>query len=81
MPGYFKIPQNKLFRVSLTSSILLTVLILLYVLLGRPVFKYSDNLKAEFISTQEKLSESERLIRNFPNPRKKWENWKRRPRN
>ena len=70
MPGYFKIPQNKLFRVSLTSSILLTVLILLYVLLGRPVFKYSDNLKAEFISTQEKLSESERLIRNFPNPQK-----------
>ncbi|MDO8748271.1 MAG: type 4a pilus biogenesis protein PilO [Candidatus Omnitrophota bacterium] len=70
MPGYLKIPQNKLFQVSLTSSILLTALILLYVLLGRPVFKYSDNLKAEFISTQEKLSESERLIRNFPNPQK-----------
>ena len=70
MPGYLKIPENKLFRVSLTSSILLTALILLYALLGRPVFKYSDNLKAEFISTQEKLSESERLIRNFPNPQK-----------
>jgi len=70
MPGYFKIPENKLFRVSITSSILLTALILLYALLGRPVFKYSDNLKAEFISTQEKLSESERLIRNFPNPQK-----------
>ena len=70
MPGYLKIPENKLFRVSLTSSILLAALILLYALLGRPVFKYSDNLKAEFISTQEKLSESERLIRNFPNPQK-----------
>ena len=70
MPGYLKIPENKLFRVSITSSILLTALILLYALLGRPVFKYSDNLKAEFISTQEKLSESERLIRNFPNPQK-----------
>src|SRR3990167_11301638 len=70
MPGYLKIPDNKLFRVSLTSSILLAALILLYALLGRPVFKYSDNLKAEFISTQEKLSESERLIRNFPNPQK-----------
>mgnify|MGYP001582580229 FL=1 len=70
MPGYFKIPQNKLFRVSLTSSILLTVLILLYMLLGRPVFKYSDNLKAEFKSAQDTLSESERLIRNFPNPQK-----------
>ena len=70
MPNYFKIPENKLFRVSLTSSILLAALILLYALLGRPVFKYSDNLKAEFISTQEKLSESERLIRNFPNPQK-----------
>lgn len=70
MPGYLKIPQNKLFRVSITSSILLTALILLYMLLGRPVFKYSDSLKAEFISAQEKLSESERLIRNFPNPQK-----------
>jgi len=70
MPGYFKIPENKLFRVSITSSILLTALILLYALLGRPVFKYSDNLKAEFISAQEKLSESERLIRTFPNPQK-----------
>ena len=70
MPGYLKIPENKLFRVSLTSSILLAALILLYALLGRPVFKYSDNLKAEFISTQEKLSESERLIRTFPNPQK-----------
>ena len=70
MPGYLKIPENKLFRVSLTSSILLAALILLYALLGRPVFKYSDNLKAEFISAQEKLSESERLIRTFPNPQK-----------
>jgi len=70
MPGYLKIPENKLFRVSITSSILLTALILLYALLGRPVFKYSDNLKAEFISAQEKLSESERLIRTFPNPQK-----------
>lgn len=70
MPGYLKIPQNKLFRVSITSSILLTALILLYMLLGRPVFKYSDNLKAEFKSTQDTLSESERLIRNFPNPQK-----------
>lgn len=70
MPGYLKIPQNKLFRVSITSSILLTALILLYMLLGRPVFKYSNNLKAEFISAQDKLSESERLIRNFPNPQK-----------
>ena len=70
MPGYFKIPENKLFRVSITSSILLTALILLYALLGRPVFKYNNNLKVEFISAQEKLSESERLIRTFPNPQK-----------
>ena len=70
MPGYLKIPENKLFRVSITSSILLTALILLYALLGRPVFKYNNNLKAEFISAQEKLSESERLIRTFPNPQK-----------
>ena len=70
MPGYLKIPQNKLFRVSITSFILLTSLILLYMLLGRPVFKYSNNLKAEFKSAQDKLSESEGLIRNFPNPQK-----------
>ena len=70
MPGYFKIPQNKLLQVSLVFSILLAALILLYMFLGRPVFKYSNDLKAEFISAQDKLSESERLIRNFPNPQK-----------
>ena len=70
MPGYLKIPQNKLFRVSITSFILLAALILFYMLLGRPVFKYSNNLKTEFKSAQDKLSESERLIRNFPNPQK-----------
>lgn len=70
MPGYFKIPQNKLFRVSITSSILFIVLILLYTLLGRPVLKYSNRLKAEFKTSQDNLSESEKLIRNFPNPQK-----------
>jgi len=70
MPGYLKIPQNKLLQLSLVFSILLAALALLYMFLGRPVFKYSNDLKAEFISTQDKLSESERLIRNFPNPQK-----------
>ncbi len=62
--------QNKMTYVFLVCSGFLTVLVLLYFVLGIPITKYTKKMKAEFKSKQNKLNESQELIRSFPDPQK-----------
>jgi Tfp pilus assembly protein PilO len=52
------------------SSVFAGVWLLVYLMVGRPVLKYSDSLKAEFGQKQAKLQESQELVRSLPNPQK-----------
>ena len=66
----FELTQNKLLRVGIAFAICALILILLYLLPARYIFKYRNRLKVEFQSSQNKLQESQELIRNFANPQK-----------
>ena len=66
----FQIKIDKKIETAITCSAFFLALILLYVFLGRPVLRFSEKLKAEFKKSQDKLKESEQLIRSFPNPQK-----------
>ena len=65
-----KIQQNKTLKPALASGGLIIGLILVYLFVGKPIFAYNDKLRAEFKAAQDKLLESEGLIRSFPNPQK-----------
>lgn len=61
--------DRKIETIAIGSAFLL-VLILLYAFPGRALFKQKSRLKSEFLDHQEKLKESESMIRAFPNPQK-----------
>ena len=65
-----QIKQNKLLRVALTAAAGFILLILSYFFIRGPILKYKQKLKADFTLSQEKLKETEQLIRQFPNPQK-----------
>ncbi len=52
------------------TSIFIGVWLLIYFVVGRPVLKYSNGLKAQFAEKQAKLLESQELVRSLPNPKK-----------
>ncbi len=60
-------------QVAVVCSSFIIVLILLFLLLGRPILRYAQRMKSEFKLKQAKLEESDALIRNFPNPQKAME--------
>ena len=62
--------ENKMLRVGLTCSVFVIILILSYLFIGRPILKYKERLKAEFSLNQNKLQESQALVRSFSNPQK-----------
>lgn len=57
-------------QVAVVCSSFMSVLILLYLFLGRPTLRYAQRMKSEFRLKQTNLEESDALIRNFPNPQK-----------
>jgi Tfp pilus assembly protein PilO len=61
---------NRVKQVVIFTSIFVGILLLVYILVGRPVLKYFDGLKAEFGQKQAKLQESQELVRSLPNPQK-----------
>ena len=61
---------NKVSYVFIFTSIFIGVLLLVYVLVGRPVLKYSRGLKNEFGQKQSVLSQTQNLVRSQPNPQK-----------
>ncbi len=66
-----QIPKlDKKFETIVIGSVFLLALILLYAFPGQALFKQKSKLKREFINNQEKLKESESMIRAFPNPQK-----------
>lgn len=60
------------------SSISVAVIVLLYIAVGRPVFRFSDDMRKRFLSLQVKLEEAETLIRSLPNPQRSLEEIERR---
>jgi Tfp pilus assembly protein PilO len=52
-------------------------IIVLYLFVGRPVFKYADMMRAQFSSDQDQLQQAEALMRSLPNPRKSLEDIER----
>lgn len=69
----FKRTFNRMIQVAVVCSSFISVLILLYLFLGRPILRYAQRMKSEFRLKQTKLCESDALIRNFPNPQKAME--------
>lgn len=65
-----QIKQNKMLQVALTSSTGFIILLLSYFFIRGPIVKYKQKLKADFALAQEKLKETEDLVRRFPNPQK-----------
>ncbi len=66
-----RIPKlDKKIETIVIGSAFLLALVLLYAFPGRALFKQKSGLKSEFLDHQEKLKESEGLIRAFPNPQK-----------
>ncbi len=61
---------NRVTHVVIFTSIFVGILLLVYILVGRPILKYFDGLKAEFGQKQAKLQESQELVRSLPNPQK-----------
>ena len=61
---------NKVSYIIIFTSIFLGIFLLIYLLVGRPILKYSDEMKSEFSRKQAKLQESQELVRTLPNPQK-----------
>ncbi len=61
---------DRVTHVIIFTSIFVGILLLVYILVGRPILKYFDGLKAEFRQKQAKLQESQELVRSLPNPQK-----------
>ncbi len=62
--------SNKISSLFIVSFISTIIFIILYLGLGRPTFKYTDKVKSEFKAKQDRLQESQELIRSLPNPQK-----------
>lgn len=45
-------------------------IIVLYLFVGRPVFKYAHIMRARFTENQDKLQQAEALMRSLPNPQR-----------
>jgi len=70
----FKIVKNKTTQTAISCLIFGLILVLLYIFIGRPISRYSENLKTKLISQSQKIKEFEDLIRAYPNPEKEIEN-------
>lgn len=66
----FKRIQNKLLNILFGCLGFLIFLVGLYIFLGRPAIKYERKMRQELKIKQDKIKESEMLIRNFPDPQK-----------
>jgi len=69
----FKIAKTKTTQTIVRCLIYSSILILLYIFLGRTISRYSENLKSELISQTQKIKDYEKLIRTYPNPEKEIE--------
>lgn len=67
---FSQLKQNKMLQVALTAGGGLILLILSYFFIRGPILKYKQRLKEDFTLSQEKLKETEELVRRFPNPQK-----------
>lgn len=61
---------NKIIDVGIVAGIFFGSIFLLHIFVGGPILGYSTRLTREFAQKQKKLSDSESLIRNLPNPQK-----------
>jgi len=61
---------DRVTQVIIFTSVFFVILLLIYIIVGRPILKYFDGLKAEFRQKQIKLQESQELVRSLPNPQK-----------
>jgi Tfp pilus assembly protein PilO len=61
---------NRVSYIFIFTAVFIGVLLVIYVLVGRPVLKYTYGLKAEFEQKQSRLGESQELVRSLPNPQK-----------
>ncbi len=62
--------NNKVSYIFVFTAVFIGVLLVIYVLVGRPVLKYSYSLKAEFEQKRSSLGESQELVKSLPNPQK-----------
>ncbi|MGE5307481.1 MAG: type 4a pilus biogenesis protein PilO [Deltaproteobacteria bacterium] len=62
--------QNKLFHVLVFMGVSTLVLVLLFFLIGKNIFRFSESVKADFRAKQEKLQETQTLVGSVPNPAK-----------
>jgi Tfp pilus assembly protein PilO len=68
--------KNKTIRVGINISIYLAILLSLHLFVGRPILKRLNKEKIQLQDVQNKLSQMQELVRNYPNPRKKMEELK-----
>jgi Tfp pilus assembly protein PilO len=61
---------NKVSHLLIFSLSSIAIFVLLYLTLGRQIFKYTQKVKSEFKGKQLKLQDSQDLIRSLPNPQK-----------
>ena len=69
----FKIAKSKTTQAIVRCLIYSSILILLYIFVGRTISRYSENLKSELLLQTKKIKEYEKLIRTYPNPEKEIE--------
>ncbi len=62
--------SNRMVNVAIDCGIFITILVLLYIFIGGPLIRNERKIKADFKVRQDKLLDSQTLIKSLPNPQK-----------
>jgi Tfp pilus assembly protein PilO len=72
-----KAAPSRLMFIFIFSASSIAVITALYLFAGRPSLRYAADMRARFLSYQERLQQAEELVRSLPNPQKSLEDIER----